>query len=100
MSAAAPFIGSRLRGQIRFAGVEIDGNGDVLVDDHPVASDFAIDVGHPHGEIDRLALGVGAADPLNAVAIPKSSIGRNAEVADLELERSFDMGEEVLPVLV
>ena len=70
----------------------------MLVDNQPIAVDLTVDVGHPHRQIDRLTLRVGTANPLNAVAVPKPSIGCDAKVADLEFERSFDMGEEVLPV--
>src|SRR5206468_1070854 len=60
-SEIAPFGGMRLwfGGEIGFAGIEIDRHRDMLVDDEPPAPRLLVDVGHPHSEVELLALFVG-----------------------------------------
>src|SRR5690349_6636182 len=64
-----------LRAEIGLAGTEVDGYRDVLVDDEPPAPGLFVHIGHPHREIELLALLVGAGDALDAVAISKIAVG-------------------------
>jgi hypothetical protein len=64
----------------------------MLVDDKPAAPNLLINVGHPHGEVELLALLVGAGHALNAMAVGKVAVG-----ADVEVVRSTVIGPSKLP---
>src|ERR1700730_12000435 len=86
-------------GEIGFAGFEVDRHRDVLVNDEPAAVRFLIDVGHPHRQVELLALLVGAGYVLNAVAIGEVAIGDDVEIGQLDGDRAIEAAEKVLPVL-
>jgi len=59
------------RGQVWLTGIEIDRDRDVFVDHQPIAVDLLVNVGHAYGQIQLLALLIGASDALDAVAVGK-----------------------------
>ena len=72
------------RTEIGFAGIEVDGHRDVLVDDEPPAPGLFVHIGHPHREIELLALLIGAGDVLDAVAIGEIAVGGDVEISQLD----------------
>src|SRR6266850_7881866 len=50
------------RGQVWLTGIEIDRDRDVFVDHQPIPVDFLVNVGHAYGQIQLLALLIGACD--------------------------------------
>src|SRR3984893_18191801 len=69
------------------------------LDDLPAAMRLFVDVGHPHREVELLALLLGAGHVLNAVAVGEVAIGDDVEVGQLEGDRAVEAAEEGLPVL-
>src|SRR6266478_119432 len=49
-----------VRGQVWLTGIEIDRDRDVFVDHQPIALDLLVNVGHAYGQIQLLALLIGA----------------------------------------
>ena len=49
-----------LRSQVWLTGIEIDRDRDVFVDHQPIAVDLLVNVGHAYGQIQLLALLIGA----------------------------------------
>src|SRR6266446_4969735 len=73
-----------LRGQVWLTGIEIDRDRDMFVDHQPIAVDLLVNVGHAYGQIQLLALLIGASDALDAVAVGKIVFGGDVEVGQLE----------------
>src|SRR6266404_9579432 len=88
-----------LRGQVWLTGIEIDRDRDVFVDHQPIAVDILVNVCHAYGQIQLLALLIGASDALDAVAVGKIVVGGDVEVGQLESDRAVEAVEKILPVL-
>src|ERR1700720_3908798 len=58
-----------------------------------------VDVGHPHREIEFLALLIGAGEVLDAVAIGEIAVGGDVEIGQLDGDGAREAVEEGLPVL-
>lgn len=71
----------------------------MLVSDQPVAADFAIAVGDANRHVERLTVRVGSGDALDAVTEAEAAVGRDAQVRELEFQRTLEKPEESLPVL-
>src|SRR5215472_13549244 len=97
--SSAPALELWFRTEIGLGGIEVDRHRDVLVDDKPAATLLFIDVGHPHREIELLALLVGAGHALNAVAVGEVAVGGDIEVGQLDGDRAFEVAKKGLPVL-
>ena len=69
-----------LRGQVWLTGIEIDRDRDVFVDHQPIAVDLLINVSHAHGQIQLLAMLIGASHALDAVPIGKAVVSGDIEV--------------------
>ncbi len=74
-----------LRSQVWLTGIEIDRDRDVFVDHQPIAADLLVNVGHAYGQIQLLALLIGASDALDAVAVGKIVVGGDVEVVNSKM---------------
>src|ERR1700740_233976 len=70
----------------------------MLVNDLPAAMRLSIDVGHPHREVELLAVLIGAAHTLNAVTISEITVGNAVKVREFDGDRTIETVEEVLPI--
>src|SRR6266550_8674967 len=80
-----------LRGQVWLTGIEIDRDRDVFVDHQPIAVDLLVNVSHAYGQIQLLALLIGASDALDAVAVGKIVVGGDVKIGQLEDDRAVEL---------
>src|SRR5205085_1372628 len=92
-------LDSGRRAHIRFAGIHVHWHRNVLMHDAPIASRFAINVGHAHRHIDCFPFRVSTADMLNAMAVRLLPACIDRQIADRDFDRSLEHAEESLPVL-
>ena len=69
------------------------------MDDKPPAPGLFVDVGHPHREVELLALLVGAGDALDAVAIGEIAVGGDVEIGQLDGDGALEAVEKCLQSL-
>jgi hypothetical protein len=65
----------------------------------PAATRLFVEIGNPNGEIELLALLVGARHTLNAVAVGEVAVGNHVKIGQFDGDRAVEAAEKGLPIL-